>query len=1253
MAPLLPSESKVYSLSLPDESPDPRLNLSARVGAALTYTYSAVVIHGGLAMELALPKVSIETVEQALRERCGDTPWSDFLSNEIFYLNIITRSWHRFLLRDNTVKPCPRLFHSLTFTGDSIFLFGGLCLDSHNADKLVPTNDLWELTIDTGAWVCLDDGSHSGIVSRFDHSILAVSYKSPADHKQHPAIAIIGGRGELNQELMHISIFDLESKQYVNNTEMQLSLNELKTRNDSVGSSVDPHVSAGTQRAKLKMSKDNSFVISGSSKETGEGLKDEFFVLSQDISVIEHGKNPIVSLPISPNASGMRLPLSQSFHSNKSVVPRGLCRPTGDVFGPNIIVSGTNSATQEFEVFSFNRPSHKWCRLNVDNNKRRTNMYLWRSFSWHSHHKVLILGSATRPKDSSEGYTIQKFDTMVLVNQPMINSFCGVADNEGKEQPTSNFGNLKKSTTFEAYSKYIAPTSKIRTMGSVFPTYAVTLGRSAFERFGSSLTDFELVTADGDRVNVPLVLLRKRWGRCFDMLLAKAYSRAVQTLENGKEPTDEEDDTTSVMSGSNKRSVLMLNKASYTRDRADSPQFRLPFQEKTPPTPLTPLSTSGDTQSRKQSVVSIGAESILSTSTSELPDSVNFENIPPVQPEPTEPVPPLDMRVPMKQMNSRDYLRDPMRGSISGASLASGGTNTSAVRPKELKTPVSLLKRRATSRSSSVPNTDDETFSNTGSELLSDDTLKGFLEPLLIPRALYLPFHTVTVRALTEFLFTGQLGDKWLLTPTTTDMLLIAKFYELPLLYDLISEVIYTVISKKESALMQAYADMINDFKKKLHEVCHNNDDLINTFCTTHAHIKSSFDQIEGYLATVDDGYFNLELLRKASTVTSTPSSPRSSCDASPRRLSSRRTRLGKSSLSREIRHMDYDTEESDDQNSVVEPVSVNRSPIKFRTDSMSRSSLKKVEVEDSIDPLSKTVSSVIDDDSLSPKDNADVTQNSKIVLTVPEGEFSMDKQKVKESSSSPNDTDNKTTSDSDDLGVGLGLVSNVTVKKKSSTDKTNDKNNQEEDDEEEDEEHLATWEKIAAPDSPPPDDSLMKIIYETAALACDMKMLLRCSNALDMSKALEQKKVECLKELEEFGNRLLASDLERDMTLTPANIENEGLKPRSVKSVKSEESTSVDLDHELQSATMRRGESIETTATAGTTATAASSAFDTESIISRRTLRSKLPRIGSLVSLSSTAGRKPSTAGTDDRRAPGSSTSRDKKKFLGFMRRA
>lgn len=1209
MAPLLPSESSAYSVSLPEQLDDDRLNLTIRTGAASTYTKSTVVVHGGLTVGFQLPAITIPEIELKLEE-LEEKDWNKLISNEIFYLNIITRKWARLELEQDKERPKPRIFHSIVFYDNSIYLFGGLVVDEEE-NQLVPTNDLWQFNIDEKQWICIDNGSRSGAVNRYDLTLVQTDYVSPEDDKLYPALVVAGGRSDLNQELNHITVYDLAQRKYVNNSQMNLNLNEIvPQRQDSGRLEVDPKTSPqDLDKSKLTSVSEKSFIISGTSSTEGENKNDDVLFVYSSRHHIEFS-NPLVSLPVAPGSAGLRLQLSHTIKHNSSAIPKDLKYPSGGIFGTNILIGGNSSDRNEYQVYSFNRPSQKWTRLSIDSKKKACEIYLWKSFSWASHHKVLLLGSANIPRDVIHP-TIQLFDLIVTVGLPITNIYHASAV---PQMSTSRLdvksSTMGKNVSFEAYSKYAAPSTKISSIRSVFPNFAVALGRNAFERYGSSLADFEFISADGEKVNVPIMLLRKRWGRCFDMLLAKAYSRAVYKLENQQnEVNPEASETNSVVSGSAgaKKSMMVFNKGgSIPREEREAPKFRLPFQDlrSTPPT-SAPQSIAPN--SRKASVVSnssnmSGRTSSTTGDSSSLSPNLNFSNLPPQTAPPTEPLPPLD-KSPRGSLAQNAFkngtgfspFSDSPRGSISGPSSAPGNS-TAATSPgvnsgkgkEDLRTPVQNFKKRDNSRSSSFQTnrTDDASINDTQSAFDSFDSpepydeTKILLEPLLTPRSLYLPFATSTVQAVAEFLFTGQLGDKWLFQPTTLDSFLLAKFYEIPLLYDLIAEALYAMIGKKEESLIKEYSVFVTDYQSTLKRVLRDDEFKINSFFEEHPHVRKDFVEIEGYLNTVDDGYLNVTLLRKASKA-SNVSDDQSffKGSVSGQRRSSTRSRFGKSSLSKEVNvdenDDDIENEEEDDPED-EQPLSraqANSERIKFNEESMSSKSAKKIPSNsddyDDIDPITplkpvnvkdqvadaaKAPQVESDEEYISPneeardniskysqqrsfedEENVDPltkmeTQVSKLSssnkteseteeIQVPEGRFQVSKNKmerVKTNDSSSSQNELKHTTSDDDVGVGLGLLNGAELNgakgaEGTSADATKATFGDVPD------ANLPTLENLASPDSKPPSDQLIQVIYEVSALACDMKLLLRAANALQMSKVSTSKRDVLSKELKEF----------------------------------------------------------------------------------------------------------------------------------------
>lgn len=137
-------------------------------------------------------------------------------------------------------------------------------------------------------------------------------------------------------------------------------------------------------------------------------------------------------------------------------------------------------------------------------------------------------------------------------------------------------------------------------------------------------------------------------------------------------------------------------------------------------------------------------------------------------------------------------------------------------------------------------------------KLEKDDLI---MEPSLIPRKLYMPFASNTLKAFGEYLYTGQVGNKWLFTPTALECLALARFMKVPLLYDLVSEVLFGIIGRKEVHIIREGKKLKNRYNKLL--------------LLTHSlsNLKFPLDEYEGFMNTVDDGFYDIALLKRTSEI--------------------------------------------------------------------------------------------------------------------------------------------------------------------------------------------------------------------------------------------------------------------------------------------------------------------------------------------------------------------------------------------------
>ena len=767
------------------------------------------------------------------------------------------------------------------------------------------------------------------------------------------------------------------------------------------------------------------------------------------------------------------------------------------------------------------------------------------------------------------------------------------------------------SISFSEYVHYAAPKINFTNIRSVFPPAAITLGRNAFDRYGDLISDFEIISLNGDRIPISMAVLMERWGKYFIELLARAYVQAVDKFEADQNSDSNGWSTKGGLRSSSKSSSVSKNKLSIgdlygksdymkkseyndganadynaKQNKSNSmyislrnphskhatsevPQFRLPFQDVVQPEKevvATSATTTEDGDHRFKIMVNSTSQSPEETSSlattpgEEIPVNTSsphsstgspsrvattpevaprknstssfasnnslltshLHDIPPQLPLPNEQIPavpatPISFRQSSLRKNSSDFgsprasliqtlsqlrnigtTRSPRespfnspRASLSGASGPTIGSgqgehlsnipNLRATRSgsvlgltksdseEKVQTPAGekkpsfpkwssfnsmnsddspLYKKQSFSSSDDF---DDDSSARAGSmtdyndseescpqephlqtnrggifenALLNFDNLssgKINMEPLLIPRKLYMPFLSITLKAFCEYLYTGQVGNKWLLFPTTLDNLGIAKFCKVPLLYDLISEVLFGIIGRKEAHIIKEGNKLKNKFNKLLEQ----------TGKQKEPRWKFPLDEYDGFMDTVDDGFLDVALLKRLSNMHKNSS------------VFSARKKKSLSSFNEE-------GETPDEAARAAE----------------------------------------------SPKES--------------------DPEKLAESTDHSSD---KKSEDESDFGLGFLDLRNESViqtdfRSKSIFDRSHtlheDFGNAMEDEEDEKSRMLnLLLEELVSPEFPPPCDNVIDQIYETAAIVVDMKLMLRALNVRQMSRFLVQTRID------------------------------------------------------------------------------------------------------------------------------------------------
>lgn len=1019
---------------------------------------------------------------------------NDWISSETFFLDLITRTWEQVETiveeetksdedtDDGSVTPSfkERLYHSMCFSGSCLYIFGGLIVSPHSGYELIATNELWKLDLRTKRWSLLSKDPQ--ITRRFTHSMHTMNEE---DDTKDTKIVIAGGLNNIDKPIHHIDIFNVTKNCW------------------ETGTNCDPpcKIFSNVEGEKVSLLKETNYSILVENNEAK--IPSLAFYAAEREGNFKDGRkslnsskegSPIVALPLLSDSQGMRMICNQSQSPVTMDMPSNLQYPTGDYFCYTIVMGGfyPNCQASSFCCFVYDIPSGKWTRIGIDCKDCDINKHrFWKLFVWQSHHQTVLLG---RKKDDDFLPSVQTFDFLLTFGLPMISIYNRGVHSSVKQglkvpkpgTPQARFSSSSSSfssdrnvtgqddgafrkpsyaststSQFESYIRYIAPPIEMTSIRTVFPPYAMVLGKDALEIFGNPLSDFEFITDKGDSIGVPLYLLRKRWGRYFDMLLSQGYVRACAEYENSGTPSEiikispyssqamstsknsevsssgslegyftsmrtqrgkslskpqdkapapdedsapeehplshlmtnssnspyyENDDEDPVsppgylpegkeQPGRSAKSIRRIGTGSTTSSSGGM-VFRVPFQENAPsafsdsnlvrstgveseekrrssslangaldylrPNPFgerwrrashpnpsvsspedsrfhgslsrgVPMSghssrnTSITSQTSSVSYVSsssdrmgnsIFAQGSGANNTDPSPGTVLNVALPPQSNMPNDPLPPIpqdgtnansrrsslfvDFALSNKSspFSSRRPSHD-RRSSSSEASRPLDQLQTSLDRqlmedrggptdltPGHYRSFFSRMNSRSadsgTTGSSKASASDTNRLSLSSNPESTESGASGPLEwePLLTPRTLYMPWPTATVRAFAEFFFTGQVNGKWALAPVVLNLLLMSKLYEIPLLYNLITEVLYSIVGRKEDSLYVICASLTDAFHKKVAEYCNNDEAVIQSYLEGDE-LYAELIKVRQSLENIDNGTFDLDLIKK------------------------------------------------------------------------------------------------------------------------------------------------------------------------------------------------------------------------------------------------------------------------------------------------------------------------------------------------------------------------------------------------------
>lgn len=1229
MTTIIPSPSSCHVLQLPPTEKDDRLNLNVRTGSASVLLSSLVFAYGGLTIGLDLgTNVSPQEITSnfiKMLEANKSKKIKNYLSGEMFYLDLISKVWTRVNIPEGSPKPKPRLFHELCRGVNCVYLFGGITLPDDLDDRvdekscqLVPCNDLWEFNLKDQTWKLLHDGSplddpKNAPSPRYCHKMTLIQNLQFAKKKDHYGLLIAGGRNAHGKPLYDNFIFDLVDKTYIE------TVNPIKLVASSGNPTKDSesgltNFSSANHSKELNVNYLDSAIVNFSEEveyhhhhhhhdrkdssthgpvvQNISTLEEESIVVYSPTKEGNNGEiiNPMLSFRVGKKlGTGKTMPLhKRKGHANKlkdntnsqlvlRTIPYNLRYPTGGLFGQNIVIIGFLPGDFDISIFIYNRPTGKWSRLNIFCHHDYGSHRFWGGFAWTSHHKVVLLGNYVTSRTTS---SVRFFSSMITVSLPVTNILASFEmtgshfhgpdgkryvtnENSSTDEAASNSTVEDESASsmsdsdvedhiparhtrklssvsskssskpgapnlsFNEYVHYAAPKASFTKIRSVFPPAAITLGRSAFDRYGDMMSDLEFVSSNGDRIPVSMTVLKERWGKYFIDILAKAYVSAVDKFENdamidpspnkpasGQMHSTHKKKRNSAGDVSGDQFFDPHDKTQHFKISTDSPpkeapKFRLPFQDisSAPSLVAKELNTSVD----PHKIVAERNASISSSSSTASAQNTHPQDLPPQLPIPEEPLPSVPLTPSSFRTSSRKNSADPNspraslmhtltvlrsipaqsgksprtspftspRSSISGDTDATGKVMPLIKADKNITDePSEQTNERRPSARRSVSSTSDNPYKKSSlgtlisdtstpsdkSESLQDNSYheedshertilnfentdaKSFeMEPSLIPRKLYIPFCTSSLKAFAEYLYTGQVGNRWPLRPCALDCMLIGRYFRVPLLYDLTSEVLFGIIGRKEVHIIKESRKMKRKFAALSEELGH---PLSDDF-------KFPLDEFEGFMNTVDDGYLDIALLRKSSSVHKGSVSSQGSWAKS-------------SSLSSSIPE---------------EPTQFNKSDY-FQ-------SSKKATNEEANSPKS----------GLFP--NSEVRRNSNDASLLTEGEIELHYLDFQEKNTILGPR-SKSVFDRPTFEVPPSYQEDTADEKERILS--------------------TTLEGLVSPESPPPHDYVIEIIYEISTMCSDLKLMLRSLNVTHMSRAL--------KEFEEDIRKLeRRAELRRDST--------------------------------------------------------------------------------------------------------------------------
>ncbi|RMD44236.1 hypothetical protein DV735_g778, partial [Chaetothyriales sp. CBS 134920] len=450
------------------------------------------------------------------------------LTSTLYQLDLIKRHWTKVETLGSI--PPPRYFHSMCALGDTkLVCYGGMSprnqqppAANSNTDpplELAVMSDIHVYDVPTRTWTLIasldnPQGRYAHCAAILPSSAVFTSADAPRSALHHnpsssdphsgslgveidgaggAEMIVVGGQDNQNNYIEQINVFNLRSLKWTGTTTWDRKCGAYKSMivpmtgldADLVGQNV-PLDGADSSRAKA-------------SSGTPMLIYSNYNFL--DVKLELHIRFPDGGVVEKPIAEGLS--------------PPGLRFPSGGILDNRFVVSGTHltSSKHEYALWALDLRTLTWAR--IDTNLSVFEQGSWnRGVLWNRRNTLVILGHRERSLVDDYNHRRINFSHVCMVE---LEAF-GLYDNPRKTSASSGYVSVSAPPLPSPSSQAIL--SSQHAGGRPFTRTAEQLGLATMNL--PEISDMELVALYGERLQCNSSILSRRWGRYFNMLLARS-----------------------------------------------------------------------------------------------------------------------------------------------------------------------------------------------------------------------------------------------------------------------------------------------------------------------------------------------------------------------------------------------------------------------------------------------------------------------------------------------------------------------------------------------------------------------------------------------------------------------------------------------------------------------------------------------------------------------------------------------------------